>query len=330
MAVSIAEQFLTAVQENHEYIPIHVASLRLDSITGFDLFLQVRPDEPVVLYARHDTPFSEASRRRLEESGVEQLFITSEQQALYRRYLEDNLVDILQDPEVEPESKCDILYASAHGLMRDLYDDPTLDGGLLRSRDLVHCTIGFMHHQRGALRHLIEAAASDYDLYAHAVNGFVLGIGLAARAGLGSPKELSEFGTGALLRDLGMTQIPESIRDNAGKLTVSQFEQLKRHPEAGERMMRNLGVNSALAVDLVRHHHEKLDGTGYPDRLSGPDIHPLVRVLTIADVFDALTTTRTHQPAMTTFEALRLMKTQMRHELDQDILAVFIQMMGNP
>ncbi len=95
-------------------------------------------------------------------------------------------------------------------------------------------------------------------------------------------------------------------------------------------MLRNLGVSNPLAVDLVRHHHEKLDGTGYPDRLAGSEIHPLVRVLTIADVFDALTTTRTHQPAMSSFDALRLMKTQMRNELDQDVLAVFIHMMGNP
>lgn len=331
MAVSIADQFLTAVQESHDFIPIHVASLRVDSVTGFDLYLQVRPDEPVVLYAERNTPFTEASRRRLVDNRVEQLFISGEQQDEYRRYLETNLVDILQDSEVETESKCEILYASAHGLMRDVYADPSTGGGLLRSRDLAYCTIGLLHHQRPALRHLIETAAADYDLCSHAVNGFVLGIGLAMRAGLGSAKELGEFGTGALLRDVGMTQIPESVRDNPGKLTVSQFEQLKRHPEMGEQILRQLGgANNSLAANLVRHHHEKYDGTGYPDRLAGTAIHPLVRVLTIADVFDALTTNRAHKPAMTTFEALRLMRTQMRNEFDPDLLNIFIRMMGNP
>ncbi len=330
MAVSIAENFVKAVQANHEYIPVHISSLRVDSITGFDLFLQVRPDEPVVLYAERNTPFSERSRRRLQENRVEFLFISSAQQGSYRKYLESHLQAILLDPSVETEAKSEILYASAHGLMREVYENPEMDDGLARSRDLVRNTMQFMYGQRRALRHLIEAASTDYELYTHAVNGFVLGMGLALRAGIGTPKELALFGPGAMLRDLGMTKVPLAIRESTSKLTVSQFELLKQHPEIGEEMVRELGETNRLTLELVRHHHERMDGTGYPDRMEGNAIQPLVRALTVADTFDALTTRRRHQKAIGTFEALRLMKLQMTSELDSYLLDTFVRIMGNP
>jgi len=330
VTISIAQQFVTAVQARHEYIPVHISSLRVDSITGFDLYLQVRPGEPAVLYAERNTPFGEKSRRRLEENRVEYLFISSGQQGSYRAYLEKHLPAILQDPSIETEAKSEILYASAHGLMQEIYENPELSGGLGRSRDMVRNTVQFMYGQRRALRHLIEAASTDYEVYTHAVNGFVLGTGLALRAGVGTQKELAAFGTGAMLRDLGMTQVPVSIRESSGKLTVSQFDLLKRHTELGEEMVVGLGETNRLVLDIVRHHHERLDGTGYPDRLENAGLHPFLRIIAIADTFDALTTRRRYQRAMGTFEALRLMKQRMLSELDTGLLDVFVCMMGNP
>ncbi len=330
MATSIAQQFVAAVQANHEYIPVHISSLRVDSITGFDLYLQVRPGEPVVLYAERNTPFGEKSRRRLQENRVECLYISGSQQGSYRAYLESHLPAILQDPSIGTEAKSEILYASAHGLMQDIYENPEMAGALGRSRDLAKNTIQFMYGQRRALRHLIETASTDYELYTHSVNGFVLGIGLALRAGVGTPKELAAFGTGAMLRDLGMTQVPVSIRESPGKLTVSQFDLLKRHTEIGEEMVAGLGETNRLTLGVVRHHHERADGTGYPDRLEGHGLQPLFRVIAIADTFDALTTRRRHQRAMGSFEALQLMRLRMAGELDSVLLEVFVRMMGNP
>jgi HD-GYP domain-containing protein (c-di-GMP phosphodiesterase class II) len=329
-ATSIADQFVTAIQSNQEYIPVHISSLRVDSVTGFDLFLRVRPDEPVVLYAERNTPFGERSRRRLQENRVEYLYISSSQQGLYRAYLESHLPAILQDPSIETEAKSEILYASAHGLMQEIFENPELDGALGRSRDLVKNTIQFMYGQRRALRHLIQAASTDYQLYTHAVNGFVLGMGLALRAGIGTPKELAAFGTGAMLRDIGMTRVPQTIREATGKLTVSQFDMLKRHTEMGEEMVAELGETNRLTLDIVRHHHERIDGTGYPDRLEGNGLQPLLKVMTIADTFDALTTRRNHQRPMGSFEALRLMRLRMNRELDPALLDLFVRMMGNP
>ena len=87
---------------------------------------------------------------------------------------------------------------------------------------------------------------------------------------------------------------------------------------------------SDLGLDIVRHHHEKMDGTGYPDGLLGEEIKPYSRICTIADVFDALTTNRSYRKPFSTFEALKLMRNEMRDEIDMDFLRVFIELMGNP
>ena len=330
MQGSIADRIANSLRADSAYLPIPIASLRLDSITNFDLYYQVRPDEPVVLYAERNIPFTDESRVRLLDNKIEYLYVSSKQEGQYRRYLEDNLSAILSDNSVDVESKTEILYFSAHGLMQEIFDNPSLDGGLERGAELVDNTVKFMRSERSAIRHLIETAATDYHTYTHSVNGCVLGIALAHRIGYEIRTQVRDFGRGALLRDIGITKLDPAIRDNPGKLTVSQYEQIKQHPIMGERMLRELGEGSPIALDLVRHHHERMDGTGYPDRLHGDEIAPIVRILTIADVFDSLTTRRPYQRRLGTFDALQLMSYDMQGELDPDFLRAFIAMMGNP
>ena len=94
--------------------------------------------------------------------------------------------------------------------------------------------------------------------------------------------------------------------------------------------MQDLGETGKAALDLARHHHGKLDGRGYPDSLQGDEIAPLVRILTIVDVFDALTTKRSYQPPLRTFDAFQLMYNKLQTDLDLEFLRTFFGMMGAP
>ena len=114
----------------------------------------------------------------------------------------------------------------------------------------------------------------------------------------------------------------------AGALTEEEWEQVKRHPEEGYKILQEAGALGEIALDIVRHHHEKLDGSGYPHGLRGEDISVFVRIVTIADIFDALTTERHHQSARSTFDALKLMGESMRDELDHELFRHFVSMMG--
>lgn len=136
-------------------------------------------------------------------------------------------------------------------------------------------------------------------------------------------EDLDILRDGAKLHDLGKIGIPDEILRKEGSLTDEEWVIMRRHPEIGESIIKPVRSLNNLC-DVIRHHHEKLDGTGYPDGLKGDEISPLVRILTIADVYDALTTERSYRPRKSRQEAATILRS-MKKELDQDIVELFLE-----
>jgi hypothetical protein len=125
------------------------------------------------------------------------------------------------------------------------------------------------------------------------------------------------------LHDLGKIGIPDEILKKEGRLTDEEWIIMRRHPEIGESIIKPVRSLNHLC-DLIRHHHEKLDGSGYPDGLKGEEISPLVRILSVADVYDALTTERPYRHKKTKQEAISILRS-MKHHLDQDIVEILLE-----
>jgi len=120
------------------------------------------------------------------------------------------------------------------------------------------------------------------------------------------PADLDALYRGAFIHDIGKIAIPDRILLKKGKLTHAEYELMKQHPVIGDDLCRT--VRSLDDVrGIVRHHHERLDGRGYPDGLAGDDIPLLARIVTIVDVFDALTTDRPYRKAIAVGAALQIM-----------------------
>jgi putative two-component system response regulator len=120
------------------------------------------------------------------------------------------------------------------------------------------------------------------------------------------PADLDALYRGAFIHDIGKIAIPDRILLKKGKLTHAEYELMKQHPVIGDDLCRT--VRSLDDVrGIVRHHHERLDGRGYPDGLAGDAIPLLARIVTIVDVFDALTTDRPYRKAMAVGAALQIM-----------------------
>src|SRR5579884_112980 len=117
--------------------------------------------------------------------------------------------------------------------------------------------------------------------------------------------EILTLQRGAYLHDIGKVAIPDQILFKPGPLTAEEWEIMKSHPERGERICSNMR-SLAPVLPIIRHHHEKWDGTGYPDGLKGEEIPLLARILQLADIYDALTTERTYKRALSSEEALRI------------------------
>lgn len=137
------------------------------------------------------------------------------------------------------------------------------------------------------------------------------------------PEDLKILRDGARLHDIGKIGITDKILSKSEGLTGEEMEMMKKHCEIGEGIIKPIRSLRSLC-DIVRHHHEKLDGSGYPDGLRGDQIHLLVRILTVADIFDALTSNRSYRQAFTKDRAREELRS-MKDKIDQRVVEVFIQ-----
>jgi len=135
-----------------------------------------------------------------------------------------------------------------------------------------------------------------------------------------SPIRLRALATGALVHDIGKLSVPDAVLKKPGPLTDEEFALIKRHPESGDRLLADLGFGDDIR-QLVRDHHERLDGSGYPHGAAGSAISLDVRILTVCDVYDALISTRVYREAWSHDRAVALLRDETGTAFDAKCVA---------
>ena len=152
---------------------------------------------------------------------------------------------------------------------------------------------------------------------------------LGRRIGLDA-EQLTALNRGGIVHDIGKVAVPDAILLKPGKLTAEEMNIVREHPVAGERICAPLKSFRSV-LPIIRHHHEKMDGTGYPDGLKGDEIPVTARVMQMVDVFDALTTLRPYKRAFTLPEALDVMAEEVKRGWwDAEIFREFEKMVNCP
>jgi len=143
---------------------------------------------------------------------------------------------------------------------------------------------------------------------------------------MGQPEDmLIALRRGGIVHDIGKVAVPDAVLLKPGRLTPQEMDVIRQHPVVGERICAPLN-SFRMVLPIIRHHHEKLDGTGYPDGLKAEQIPLGARILTIVDVFDALTTERPYKTAMAREEALQVMEDEVRRGWwDPEIFKLFCE-----
>jgi putative nucleotidyltransferase with HDIG domain len=139
--------------------------------------------------------------------------------------------------------------------------------------------------------------------------------------------EVFEYGLGALLHDVGKAKIPKRILNKRGPLTQAEREIIKEHPVHGVSMCAHLPMTQNT-INCILFHHETLDGAGYPAGIKGDNVPMPVRIISLSDIYDALTSERPYAEAMQPYEALSLIRNEMRENVDMNIFKRFVAVLS--
>jgi putative two-component system response regulator len=171
-----------------------------------------------------------------------------------------------------------------------------------------------------ALARAVEAKSPYTHGHSERVTAYALALAEARDLG---PRDREVLRKGGLLHDIGKISVPDAVLNKPGKLTAAEYELIKDHAAAGAHIVEHLRTVHD-AIPLIRNHHERLDGRGYPDGLAGDAIPPLVRVLAVADVFDSLSSDRPYRPALPHALCLSMLRENaLGGGLDPELVAAF-------
>ena len=291
-----------------KYVAIDKTILHMSGSFEFDIYISCASKKEMVHFKKNGQLIKDDEKNIVDSEDV--LYVKDTEYTLYK-----NHKDILKTASPENikdtsfNEKTAAIYEKASHILGDLFSNPDTLGNYEDSKGVVNDMVGTILDDDYTIKSLMSIATHDYYTHTHSINVSVYALSLGSFLGF-SKYELSELGESALLHDLGKSKIDANIINKNGKLTEAEFKEMKKHPALGYTIGVKLGIKNKKVLEGIRHHHEKMNGTGYPFGLKGEGIPRYARIIGICDIFDALTSRRSYKDPMSSFEALALMKVR--------------------
>jgi len=217
-------------------------------------------------------------------------------------------------------------------LVVDIVDifDRVSDGGslnIVRLKSAVSPIVEIMGRNPDACLWLTQMKQHDEYSYLHSLSVSIWAVALGRELGLGR-LDLLSLAIGGMLMDVGKLRVKPELLKAARTLTEQEMTEVRGHVKRGVDLLRENGVINQEVLDMVAYHHERYDGSGYPNGLFGDEIPPVARIAAIVDTYDALTSDRSYAPAMSPTEAIRIIYKARDRDFQAELVETFIQAMG--
>ncbi len=281
---------------------------------SFDLHLRINNQNITYLRAGDKLEKDKLSQLESRDSG-HHFLVRDEDLKAYKSYVHEQM----SSAELNVREKATLLRESSLTLVEEIFENPDVNKALDASRPVISSFVEFMKAEPEAMGHLISLSGHDFYTYNHSLDVGIYSLGLAEALGF-SKQELEEMGLAALFHDIGKRNISLDILCKKGGLNDAEWTQMQKHPQYGLVILnQNPNVSDAVKAACFEHHESWL-GNGYPQQLSGPEIHPFARIVAITDTYDALTTQRSYNTPMQPVEAVTMMKEKLAGRYDPDML----------
>ncbi len=308
------------------YLPVPLRSVPPEGLADLEVYLF--NGRSYHLYRSTDIHFGQKDYQRLMGSGVEFVYVSVKDHQVYYRTIEESIEKIVSDADTQLERKTEILYSTSMELANQILLKPPGRNEIDRTAKMAHVTVQLIMQDQNAFSRLFEISNHDFYTATHLVNVCSSAISLANKIGLGDQQVLNKLGTGAMLHDIGKIFIPSELLNAPGKLTNAQHAQLRSHVELGRAHLSEVSDLPPEAMAIVAEHHERMDGSGYPNGLKGEQISAMGRLGGIVDTFDAMTSVRPYREHTFSVEdALQLLEDQAQEKFDKEIVKAFNKLM---
>ena len=266
-----------------------------------------------VLLLSEGAKLTESNMKKLRNNGVNEIFV------------EELIHDTVFIPEVERNK----VLTDAKTQIKEIMTSPMLKGGIDSKRivALVEKLLMEILDSDEIVKHLFDIRSIDDYTFSHCVNvsiySMIVGIGMNMKG-----NTVKELGTGAILHDVGKMLVQQDILQKPGGLTVNEFAEVKKHTLFGYELLYKIDHIGTVASSIAIAHHERIDGSGYPNGLKGDEIPLFARIVAVSDVFDALTSNRVYRKLEPPHKALDFITMEAGKHFDPDVVTVFVNQMA--
>lgn len=292
------------------YFQIRVGTLLPDTPLPFDLYVLV--NKKYIHYLPQGAVLTGEKLSRVKDS--EQFFVPLSQRQSFKNFISTTM----NQDSVSIETKAKVLRETSIALVEEIYEKKDIGEALKDSKEIIGHFVHLMNTAPDSIDHLIQLSTHDFYTFNHSLDVSVYALGIGQLMGY-TDEMLSELGRGSIFHDIGKKWVAAEIICKKGALDEAEWSQMQRHPEYGLKILSEYDVSDAIKACCFEHHESFL-GNGYPLGLDGASIHPMARIVAIADTFDALTTQRSYNQPMTPKDAVTFMSTKIKDKYDPDIL----------
>lgn len=310
------------------YAPLVADLLIAERPLYFDVYRHIRGESQLAKIFRQGQTVPHDFFKQMVAGGEQySLYVRSDQRDELLNYQEDVLPDLLMDKRVPAPAKCKMLQTLTASLAQKTFENPS-EQNIRRQRKSIHQMVDFTLTSPMAVRAMVNISQGDYRTFSHSVNVGIYSMLIALEYFRhASGHSFQEMSTGFFFHDIGKSRISPDILNKKEALTYEEWQEIRNHPIYGCQMPEMKPCLSEEVRLIIRHHHERMDGKGYPDGLKGEQIHPYARICAIADVFDAMTSRKAYRPALAPFKALSNMRESMRDQFDLEIFATLVKLL---
>jgi putative nucleotidyltransferase with HDIG domain len=311
-----------------DYLPVTVEGLRSGASLDIELFTRIGNDFFVI--KQKGLEVDARLMNRLRASKIPYVFIRTQDRDAYQGRLEKGLSKVIDSPALSIREKAGVLTDYAVEIVDQLFTDPGNPGTISSAKNLTQECVRFIGSSKHAFLHLVELSSHDQYTYAHSVGVAAYAVALAPEVTNLTPQQLVDIGLAGLLHDIGKCMVDPAIINKKGPLSEDEWAQMKKHPEYGADIIKRHKNLAAIIGVAAESHHENQMGTGYPKGVIATQLDPIVRMVSLADAFSAMTTKRSYSPPRDSVTALKLIKEGLDKKFDSALFQPFVRLFLDP